>query len=221
MIPFPVHGIPGRSPQHLPAPQPHLQAAGGFTLVEMLVATVILSLAAIGTLGVINSSTSQVRRSGEINELNTLIESDIAAVRRANDRLVCTNGTCSIATNDPGAAGYFPNTANQANVDFFVRLCGYRQEASPPDPVGVFNANAGFANQLVANNLLPAVDSRLQREVTVDDSGHRYTVRYTRRGPDGTTDPTIRRQITLVPATVAWCPCVPSTITRPCPLSGP
>jgi hypothetical protein len=98
-----------------------------------------------------------------------------------------------------------------------VRLCGYRQEATPPDAVGIFNANAGFANQLVANNLLPAVDGRLQRAVTVEDSGHRYTVRYTRAGGDNT----ILRQITLVPATVAWCPCVPSTTARPCPLTGP
>jgi type II secretory pathway pseudopilin PulG len=185
--------------------------------VEVLVAIVILSLTTIGTVGVINSATGLVRRSGEINELNTLIESDIAAVRSANDRLVCLNGTCAIATTDPGAAGYFPNTANQANVDFFVRLCGYRQEASPPTPEGIFNASAGFVSQMMAKNLLPAVDSRLQRVVTAEDSGHRYTVRYTRAGGDTT----ILRQITLVPATVAWCPCVPSTTARPCPLTGP
>jgi len=192
-------------------------AASGFTFVEVLVAIVILSLTTIGTVGVINSATGLVRRSGEINELNTLIESDIAAVRSANDRLVCLNGTCAIATTDPGAAGYFPNTANQANVDFFVRLCGYRQESSPPTPEGIFNASAGFVSQLMAKDLLPAVDSRLQRVVTAEDSGHRYTVRYIRAGGDTT----ILRQITLVPATVAWCPCVPSTTARPCPLSGP
>lgn len=195
----------------------HRHPASGFTFVEVLVATVILSLATIGTVGVINSATGLVRRSGEINELNTLIESDIAAVRSANDRLVCLNGTCTIATTDPGAAGYFPNTANQANVDFFVRLCGYRQETSPPTPEGIFNASAGFVTQMMANILLPPVDRRLQRVLTAEDSGHRYTVRYTRAGGDNT----ILRQITLVPATVAWCPCVPSTTARPCPLNGP
>ncbi len=189
----------------------------GFTLIEVLVATLILAVVSIGTVAALNTSTRQLRRSGDINELNALIESDLAVVRTANDRLVCNDATtgCIIAANDPGATGYFPNTANQANIDFFVRLCGYRVEASPPNDIGIFNTAAGFATQLVA--LLPAADARLQRNVNVEDGGHRYTVRYTRPGGDNT----ILRQVTLVPATASWCPCVPSDTTRPCPLNGP
>lgn len=187
---------------------------------------VILGLVSLGTAGVINFATRQVQRSGEINELNTLIETDLAQVRSANDRLVCNDGTCSIAGSDPGEEDYFPAMADstnvtgpeQANIDFFLNLCTYRDSAGNYDP------GSGFAAQL--DSLLPVderlVDAGLERTMTYSNpsnpdlyAGHRYTVSYTR--PEG--DPTILRQVTLVPATVAWCPCVPSgtSATDLCP----
>lgn len=189
----------------------------GASLVEVLVGIVIISIASIGTLALINYSSSQVRRSGDIQQLNALIESDLSAVRTSNDRLVCNNGTCTISATDPSKTGYFPavaastsvTPAEQANIDFFERRCGYRTAA------GAFSTSEGFATALAG--LLPAVDDRLVRTVTPAQSGHRYTVRYTRAGGDST----ILRQVTLVPATVAWCPCVPSLDNQPCPLTGP
>jgi prepilin-type N-terminal cleavage/methylation domain-containing protein len=187
----------------------------GFTLLEVLVAVLILSIVTIGTVGVITSSSRQVNRSGQINELNALIEADLAAVRTANDRLVCINGSCAISGTDPSRTGYFPavaspsapTTAEYDNIRFFKRRCGYRATD------GTFNVNEGFAAALAG--LLPAADARLQRTIVPEVAGHRYRVRYTRTGGDAT----ILRQVVLVPATVAWCPCVPSVDNQPCPLN--
>ncbi|MCP9820379.1 type II secretion system protein [Synechococcus sp. Cruz-9H2] len=188
----------------------------GLTFLEVIVAVLILSIVSIGTAGLISSSSRQVTRSGDIQQLNALIESDLSAVRTANDRLVCTNGTCAISGTDPTRTEYFPavaistapTSAEQININFFERRCGYRAND------GTFNVNEGFATALVG--LLPVADARLVRTVIPEGSGHRYRVRYTRAGGDNT----ILRQVTLVPATVAWCPCVPSLNDQPCPLTG-
>ncbi|CAK6692271.1 type II secretion system protein [Synechococcus sp. BA-124 BA4] len=195
---------------------PRHQDDAGISLPEVLIAILIISIVSIGTVGVISSSARRVTRSGDIQQLNALIESDLAAVRTSNDRLVCNNGTCTISGTDPTRTGFFPAVANpsaptsteQGNIDFFERRCGYRTTG------GAFSTAEGFATALAG--LLPAVDARLVRTVTPEVSGHRYLVRYTRAGGDTT----ILRQVTLVPATVAWCPCVPSLDNQPCPLTG-
>lgn len=193
-----------------------LSEDAGASLVEVLMGIVIISIVSIGTIALISSSSSQVRRSGDIQQLNALIESDLSAVRTSNDRLVCNNGTCTISATDPTKTGYFPavatstavSSAEQGNIDFFERRCGYRTS------VGGFSITEGFATALAG--LLPAMDARLIRTVTPSESGHRYNVKYTRVGGDNT----ILRQATLVPATVAWCQCVPSLDNQPCPLTS-
>lgn len=186
----------------------HARAGGesGYTFLEVIMGLLILSIAAIASLDAIIFAMKQFQRIGEINELNILIASDLALVRTANDRLVCNDGSCAIASSDPGEADYFPaildpnniTPPEQANINFFVNMCTYT------------NPSSGFAAQL--ESLLPPVDERLERTLTYVDTtnpnlytGHRYTVTYTR--PLG--DTTIFRQVTLVPATVAWCPRVP------------
>jgi prepilin-type N-terminal cleavage/methylation domain-containing protein len=191
----------------------------GFSLIEVIVAALILSIVSFGTLRLISTSSQQLTRSGDISQLNALIEADLTAVRTANDRLVCNNGSCVISGTDPTKTGYFPTVANPTpggttaaeliNINFFERRCGYRTTA------GTFSLDEGLATAL--SGLLPAADARLVRTITPQTSGHRYVVRYTRTGGDNT----ILRQVTLVPATVAWCPCVPSLDNQVCPLTAP
>lgn len=194
------------------------QPDAGLTLLEVIVAVLILSIVSIGTAGLISNSSRQLTRSGDINQLNALIEADLTAVRTANDRLVCNNGSCVISGSDPTKTSYFPTVANptpgntttaeRANINFFERRCGYRASD------GSFSLNEGLATAL--SGLLPAADARLVRTITPQTSGHRYVVRYTRTGGDNT----ILRQVTLVPATVAWCPCVPSLDNQVCPITS-
>jgi prepilin-type N-terminal cleavage/methylation domain-containing protein len=220
--------LKGRQPQHHSAQaynrgnRKHTDT--GFSLIEVIVAALILSIVSFGTLRLISTSSQQLTRSGDISQLNALIEADLTAVRTANDRLVCNNGSCVISGTDPTRTGYSPSVANTAtdgvtypsaeftNIEFFERRCGYRTTA------GVFNKNEGFAWAL--RDLLPTTDGRIVRTITdinIAPSGHRYTVIYTRAGGDNT----ILRQVTLVPATVAWCPCVPSLDNQVCPVIDP
>lgn len=166
--------------------------AAGFTLIEVILAIVILVVAGEGALLLFNAGLRQLTQSSLINEVNALVEADAAMLRTANDRLVCTTGTCRIATEDLDSSDYFPlsNPAaqnfSQANLDFFAALCDGSSATS-------------FSQQL--DGLLPAADNRIEREIQAEEPGHRYAVIYR----DAATNRVIRT-ISLVPATVAWCP---------------
>lgn len=198
----------------------------GFTLVEVLIASLILSIATLGTIALISTSRRQVMRSGEINEINALIEADLTSVRTANDRLICNDGTCRLSETTPTKTDYFPSVGNpgslttseKSNIRFLERRCAYLSSS------GTFDKSEGLAWQL--RSLLPDAAPQIKRTISdaaIDSTGHRYTVTYTRTGGDST----ILRQVTLVPTTIAWCPCVPSTITTSssdpnrCPLTDP
>lgn len=169
--------------------------SAGFTLVEVILAIVILVVTGEGALLLFNAGLRQLTQSSTINEINALVEADAAMVRTANDRLVCATGACRIASADLSKDAYFPlaNPADpafsQANLDFFASLCDGT------------NTTTSFPGEL--NRRLPAADGRIVREIRVADEepGHRYSVIYS----DAATGRVIRT-LTLVPATVAWCP---------------
>lgn len=200
-----------RSPLRLGVSKPQFRV-DGFTLVEVLIGILILSVVSIGSVVAINVSTRNLTRSSEINELNALIEADLAAVREANDRFVCNNGTCSISNADLTRDQYFPAIADSTsltnteleNVRFFKRRCGSLSDA------GTFDATESLGVAIVAalNDAaqLPAPDPRIQREIATVGNSHRFRVSYISSEDDAT----ILRQVTLLPSTVAWCPCVPS-----------
>lgn len=169
-----------------------------FTLLETIIAMLLISIAVIGSIAAFNTGTRLLRASTRLHELNELVETDLAEVRTANDRLICNNlavtGNCQIAGTDPDRNSYFPalGQANQdANILAFRTLC----EAT--------TATAGFANQMQTQYLNgnPPTSGRIARAVVLENGGHRYTVRYT-----DSANGQLIRQATLVPTTVAWCP---------------
>jgi prepilin-type N-terminal cleavage/methylation domain-containing protein len=204
--------------------QTRRQQQQGFTLVEMLVAMASIAIAVAGSALLISSSTEQFRRSARLNELNQLVESDIAAVRRANDRMVCASSTCTIFAGDPTRANYFPITASTAfclNLNSPERNRNCLTDAqrtirnfvwdpgTDANPAGgglcrSTTSDGGFAFQL--NSLLSAaapLNARLNRVMdrTIDPNGQLYTLTYTEAGTGR-----YLRQISLVPAIFSWCP---------------
>lgn len=175
----------------------------GFTFLEVLVAMLVLSIAALGGVALINGSILQLRRGGALNEINALIETDLAAVRTANDRLVCANGACSISADDLNSDEFFPAAA--ADIPFFENLCSYRTGTAGSF---TFAATSGFAEQL--RTRLPAANARIARGFVVENEGHRYTLTYSSNGLGNDPQVGVLRQVTLTPATTAWCPCIPS-----------
>jgi prepilin-type N-terminal cleavage/methylation domain-containing protein len=195
--------------------QSRLHQQQGFTLIEMLVAMAAISIAVAGSALLISSSTEEFRRSVGLNELNQLVESDIAAVRRANDRMVCPNGTCTIFGGDPSRSDYFPITASTAfcatpsTPDSCLTSTQITNRNFVWNPAGgglcrSTTTDGGFAFRL--NGLLAGaapLNARLNRVMdrTVDPNGQLYTLIYT----DSATGRFLR-QISLVPAIYSWCP---------------
>jgi hypothetical protein len=179
--------------------------------VELLVASVIMAIAVIG-------SVTLTQRSGVTSSAATaryrqqsLVDADVARIRRLNDRYTCFSGTCtSGGTSDPGKNDYFPtpvgtvpNITNSTAGNNFEALC----------------KSTGLITQLVTDIGTPSaaltaagitysIDTNNQGQQTVSEFGtnvvrnlHRYTVTYT-----SSTSGEVLRRITLVPTTASWCP---------------
>ncbi len=190
----------------------HRKHTQGFTLVETLVGLIIISLAVVSSVTLTNSSNVQFRRGERVNELNQLVEADIAAVRRANDRMVCNNATCTISGGDPTRSDYFPVTTpvafcNNPNPDTCLSGGEITNRNFVWNPAGgglcrSSTPDGGFAFQL--NGLLAAaapLNTRLARVMNRSADGQLYTLVYTEAA-----NGRFLRQISLVPAIFSWCP---------------
>lgn len=167
----------------------------GFSLVENLMGILVLTVTVMAAAAIFAGTSQQFRSSSSINELQSIVETDLAYLREANERLTCASGSCSLASSNTNKDSYFPavnasgalTSAQQTNLNYFISLCTNT------------TADGGFAKQL--NDLLATPNSRIARTMTREATAHRYTVTYT----DASTSRFLR-QITLVPTTVAWCP---------------
>jgi hypothetical protein len=65
-------------------------------LVEALVVSALVTLALLGTIGLINLSTQQRNRAGERNRLNAGIDADLAAIEDRASDLTCCTGVCTL-----------------------------------------------------------------------------------------------------------------------------
>jgi hypothetical protein len=139
-----------------------------------------------------------------------LVDTDLARVRRLNDRYTCFSGTCtSLGAAELGKNDFFPIpissdlNGNSAAGNGFEALCNSTSlltrlvteiGATPPT--------------LTAAGIIYAIDADNQGQQTVSEFGtnvvrnlHRYTITYT----DINSGELLRR-VTLVPTTVSWCP---------------
>lgn len=79
----------------LPISQVPLRESGAL-LVEALVVSVVVTIALLGTIGLINISTQQRNRAGERNQLNAAIDADLADIRNVASQITCCSGACTI-----------------------------------------------------------------------------------------------------------------------------
>ncbi|MEO1002660.1 MAG: hypothetical protein AAFX65_06055 [Cyanobacteria bacterium J06638_7] len=83
-----------RSPLLPPASPP--RAEQGALLIEALVVSVVVTIALLGTMGLINISSQQRQRAGERNQLNAAIDADLAAIENRASELTCCSGICRL-----------------------------------------------------------------------------------------------------------------------------
>jgi type II secretory pathway pseudopilin PulG len=175
---------------------PHSEASG-FSLVEGLVAAVIVIVALAGTLTGFNLATSSIRRTSEVGGANLAIDNDISRIKN----LAFLYTSCVVASGSVPAAGacdVAPGTANYyfpaapANAQDFFDACRSNSAGS--------HITAAF---VVAVSALPAPGSGVIRQNVVrddpnDSSNHLVNISYTL--PSGAT-----RLVKVSPVVSAWC----------------
>lgn len=168
--------------------------SSGFTLVELLVAAVVMMLASIGGSALFNAATRQVNTIHQALTQQFSISNDLATVLELNDRYSCASGTCSadLSGDPPNQNNYVPDDPDDpAHTPTFRQLCA-----------------AGLANGLVTQVNATAVEAgpNVTRMASLQPAGstssatpHRYQVRWSSNGRT-------LRQVELIPTVAAWCP---------------
>ena len=176
----------------------------GFTLVENLVAIMVLALAVAAVAATMVYVRSMFVGASSRNELQQLVENDLASIRQANERLSCKSGTCELVAADTTRSSYFPDIGSDGSVSTetavaIAKLNNLCQGLGIDNNYSSANSNGGFAWQL--NSRLPTADSRISRTMIRESRGQRYNLVYSEANTGK-----FLRVVTLVPTTVSWCP---------------
>ena len=183
-----------RSTSHAPA------GAAGFSLVELMISTVIFAIVTAGSLGMFTISTRQANITRQLQEEEFAIRLDLARIQAMNDRFTCASGSCRIDDDGPppGQGAYFPSSsAAQAWFSALCSLGALTVVPSSSDGSGLVSLINGTARPAALQSL---GISRSASAETTSPTAHRYTVSWT--GSDGS----LLRQISLTPTAAAWCP---------------
>lgn len=192
------------------------QTESGFSLIESLVASVLIVLALWGTSMTLMVSNRTSRGSRLQSQLERLIEQDIAIISDLSERYTCCPGSCTTdatVINTANASGDCAMNSTGAGVD------QYYAPVQPYIPIGgtfttaMANFRAACANGTLANNLItafpvaptaPAGATLTRSTPTLEDAAaHRLAWTYT-ASIDGS--PVISRVVHLIPTVAGWCP---------------
>lgn len=173
------------------------QLNSGFSLMELVVAVVLIAISSIGGTYLFNQATRQAKAISQTLEQQFAISNELAVIRDHNDRYTCATIPCSVQTggNPPNQNQYVPaNPDDPANTPTFHELC-----------------TLGLADNLIShiNSTPKLTGSEITRLASADLSStgspssttpHRYLVRWS------STDGRVLRQVQLIPTVAAWCP---------------
>ncbi|MEB3275883.1 MAG: type II secretion system protein [Cyanobacteriota bacterium] len=197
----------GHRPYHL---RTGAWASAGFSLVEVLVAAMLLAIGAAIALGLFTAANQLFRRGQTTDRDQIAISSDLAEIQRRNRRLVCTSGSCDLFTNtaaDPKENQYtpvHPGLFSGPSFDTFTNQQTIFQ-ARCTQPAG---AASGLISDFKTKALdtLPAMTNGISRSVDITSPAtetpptrHAYVVTYTKNGQ-------VLRRLRLVPTVAGWCP---------------
>ena len=170
------------------------RADSAYTLVELVLATLLFVIAGVGSVTLFTLTIRQVLDTQDLQEEQFAIAADQADILRLNDRYSCASGACTAstsATNPPGESEYIPN--DQVGQNTFYGWCN---QGSLVDPLVSQLQALALSAQMVSLGISRAVE----KENSGVPSAHRYSVTWRSR------DNAILRQITLSPTIAAWCP---------------
>lgn len=182
--------------------------SAGFSLVEVLVAAVLLAVGATVALALFTAANQLFRRGQTTDRDQIAISTDLAEIQRRNRRLVCPSGSCDLFTSttaDPTENDYTPVHPGvyPPGATFDSRMALFKARCTQP---------AGAASGLISDfktkalDTLPAMTNGISRSLDITSPAtetpstpHAYVVTYTKNGQ-------VLRRLRLVPTVAGWCP---------------
>ena len=179
----------------------------GFSLVELLISSIIILLAAAGSLLAISYSGFFSKNAKDRSAVDALIENDVAKLNLTAYRYTFCSGTykwdgsaCVVGANSylPGSQNYyfpFANNTTNANAVTFGNNCNSGSMIN--SLIGAIN---GGDSTLALSSA--AAGLGIQRaDATADDaSAHRIRISYSYKGNS------TYRVVIIVPMAAGWCP---------------
>jgi hypothetical protein len=177
----------------------------GFSLLEPLLASVILAIVTSGTAMMLMSANRVSTKADVVDNIEWNINSDLAVIQRLSRRFTCCSGSCLVqiptsygstkacAVNNPDDDRYFfpqlddPSTANINEPSAIDSLC---EDSN----------NTTFMTPLETAIDSTAIPSGLTRTTTIK-ADHTLEISYA-----DTTSQQVRRVALIVPPMAFWCP---------------
>lgn len=170
-------------------------------MLELMIAVVLLTSTLLAAITLTNGTNRLHVGTVQLNDLQSQVDSDIAAIRRRAEIFTwCTGmgtfaatGTTCASINPNSDAYFFPNSSTSTTANPF--LVGPEQTAFI-NACGTADLTAALVNDINSRPLPAGVTSRV---VTNDDTtANRLRITYTA--------PNLSRLVVLTPTVAAWCP---------------
>lgn len=194
-------------------------AEQGFSLVETIVAAVLLAIAATSAFTLFTASQTLFFQGRDKDNDQVAISQDLARIERLNRRFVCSQGSCDFIDtlspgriNDPTEMEYtppYPVGTYPPGADFNDKMKTFRDDicavipSEPSELVGEFKIKADAA---LASDPSAALPAGIERNISINPAAqetpptpHAYVVIYTRNNQ-------VLRRARLVPTVAGWCP---------------
>lgn len=171
------------------------QQSRGFTIVETLVATVLIAIVTSMAAAVMSISNRSTVKSTTLSGAMAAIDNDISLVKTLAERYTCCSGTCTTdatvidaaTTKCEGSVGdstyYFPKAGNTTEITNFQNAC-----------------TSGLTTNLVSAINALSQPSGVTRTAVDDDDATARRVMLTYSGTN------INRVVKIVPTVANWCP---------------
>jgi len=172
-----------------------------FSLVELLVSVVIISVIGVALASVFNAGNNSFQRTRDSNLLESTIDGDLSVIKDIAFRLTCCSGSCTIdqsiisgstscTTNAPGNQNYYFPEPGLSNDDT-PQITNFKSACSSSELINSFVSAIESESNPLPQGITRSFDtSRAAR--------HRLTINYS--GADQT------RSYTVSPTVAAWCP---------------
>jgi prepilin-type N-terminal cleavage/methylation domain-containing protein len=166
----------------------------GFTLVELLVSTVIISIILGGLIifpQIIGRGSQQSQRQ---NTGQSAIDSDLARLRTLANNFSCCSGTCTTSLSPSPC-----NSKTPGQEDFYIPTAGSTAETTFNTACNAGTLASTLQTSLNSQSPAPAIISRAISVNSGDAVAHRLRVSYSAPG-------NVERVAILVPTAAAFCP---------------